>query len=362
MSGGSYKSYSGSSSTYRSYSDSFRSSDEAELERARKARDHRLRESRDRDEMLRRQREREEAERKRKQREKEERSRGVEDTRFDASLVRDKITRPKDGVKRIHIVAVDNSGSNRAIAAHIRSACGYFNGFLNIIDPESQIAIVYFSDHCDGDRIRQDVDFFQPGAKSEQVLFSTTHRVEGAGGGDFPEAIECVLHEMCRVDFNDATERHLYLITDAMPHGMGYPSDNGCPEQRDWAMTHAAIQDTFTSFTMVGCGDDARVLDYQERMLSPERLAYDLIDLSGINSAQHRRGITVNAFLFLVARNIGLQAVELFLSMLYEKWLDEPIFGVHTDTEARKAILRFFKYLEADTETLERMRRNVIPE
>lgn len=61
---------------------------------------------------------------------------------YDASLVRNKITEPKTGTQRIHIVIVDNSGSNRIIAEHFKKTSGYFTSVLNIIDPTSQVAFM----------------------------------------------------------------------------------------------------------------------------------------------------------------------------------------------------------------------------
>jgi hypothetical protein len=286
----------------------------------------------------------------------------------DSSLVHAAMTRPAPGVKRVHYVLVDNSGSNRNIANHLRDTSGYLLACMKSLDPDAQLAINYFSDHCDGAGIMQFVDWVSPGPKGDKILLSTTSTVAPMGGGDAPEAIECALHFACGLDFNEATERHLYLVTDVVAHGMGLTPDDGCPEQRDWRVELEAVKRCFTSFAVIGCGADPKTGELQRKFLGEDRLSWDFIDLSGIQQLQYRLGISGNALLFLIARNRdtqskskNLQTVELFLSMLYEKWLSEPIFGANTDLNAREAIERFFKYVDLPEAELAAMKARVIP-
>jgi hypothetical protein len=266
---------------------------------------------------------------------------------YDDKLVKLKLTRPAKGVKRVHIVLIDNSGSNRMIAEHLKNSSGYLTSNLHSIDPEAQVAYVYFSDHKDGEGFMQEVDFHAPDKEGDRILYSTLEHVFPANGYDEAEGIECVLWQVCETDFGEAAEKHLYLVTDVVAHGMGMRSDDGCPFQRDWRKSVERVYETFTSFTVIGCTSDKSDTKLQQKFLKPERLVYDHIDLSSIPEEEHRKAITGNALLFLIARQTGLQGVEMFLSVLYEKWLAEPIFGHNTGLRAKEAIWRFSKYLEA---------------
>lgn len=281
---------------------------------------------------------------------------------YDPKLVKSRITSPAPGVKRAYVVLIDNSGSNRAIARHLKESSGYLAAVLNTLDPESQIALIYFSDHGDGKRLMQEVDFVHPNEEGDKVIHSTTAHVHDAHGYDPPEAIECALWRACEIDFRDADERHLILVTDVVAHGMGMHPDDGCTDQRDWRTSLQRVSDTYTSFKVVGCGSDRRVGHLQEQFIAPERVAFDLIDLSNIREEYLRQGITGNAILFLIARQLGRQGVELFLSALYEKWLSEPIFGQDTDRRAREMIQRFSKYLEYPKDEVAEILHKVIPE
>jgi len=265
---------------------------------------------------------------------------------YDRELVKLKITKPAPGTKRIHVVLIDNSGSNRRIANHLKASSGYLTAFLKSIDSDSQIAFVYFSDHCDDDRIMQEVDFISPDEKGDKILHSSISHIHNADGGDPPEAIECALWAACDIDFGDAEEKHLYLVTDVVAHGMGMSGDDGCPLHRDWRESVKRVQRTFTSFEVVGCSPSRRIGEMQAKFLKDDRAKFDLIDLSKIREAEHRMAITGNALLFLIARHQGFQTVEMFLSLLYEKWLEDPVFGSETVQRAHEAIRRFGKYLE----------------
>ncbi len=281
---------------------------------------------------------------------------------YDESKVRKGITKPKPGVKRIHIVQIDNSGSNRTIAKHLKQSSGYLTAVLKIIDPESQIAFDYVSDHCDGKNLSQQVDYVSPDKEGDATLVSTISHVSDAHGGDEAEAFECTLNDACELDFGDAEEKHLYLVTDVVAHGMGMSSDEGCPKQGDWKKTLKKVAKTFTTFEVVGCANYPENAALQKKFFSPDRVEFDLIDVSSIKETYHRMAITGNALLFLIARKRGKQAVEAFLGFLYEKWLEEPIFGLDSDKRAKEMIRRFGKYLEWPEKEIEAMMKKVLAE
>ncbi len=275
---------------------------------------------------------------------------------YDKSLVKLKVTAPDEKAERVHVVLIDNSGSNRAIAEHLKRSSGYLLAVLKAIDPGSRICFIYFSDHCDGPRILQPVDYVAPDEKGDKILHSSISHIAAADGGDAPEAIECALWEACDLPFGHVQDRRLYLVTDVVAHGMGLRGDDGCPRHRDWRKSLERVHETYRSLEVVGCGAERDCAELQKKfILDVKRLPYDLIDLSSIQTHEHRCGITGNALLFLIARHQGNQTVEAFLMTLYEKWLKEPIFGANTDMNAREAIRRFGKYVEASPEAVAQM-------
>lgn len=283
---------------------------------------------------------------------------------YDSGLIRNKITRPSEHASHVYVLLIDNSGSNRRMAEHLRKTSGYLLAMLRGIDPTAELAICYFSDHCDGEDIRQDVDFVRSTEMGDKILYSTTRHVRGADGGDAPEAIECILWDICEINFAHVPKerRHLTLVTDVVGHGMGLRGDNGCTRGRDWRKSVDRVYETFGTFVVVGCSDQGYVGTLQTKFLREERIVFDHIDLSSIHSLEHRLGICGNAFLFLASRAMGNQTAVAFLMTLYEKWLEDPIFGQKTDLAAQEAIERFLKYLEMSDEEKQAARRRIFAE
>jgi hypothetical protein len=268
--------------------------------------------------------------------------------KYDSSLVQKKICQPAAGVKRVYIILIDNSGSNEFIASHFRKSSEYLQVNLNLIDPSAQFVFVYFSDHCDGDRYWQPVNFIFPDDNGEKILISTLNKIVGADGGDAAEAHECALYDACQINFGDAIERHLIMVSDVVGHYMGMDSDTGCCHQQDWKEAVNLVDKTFTSFEFIGCGNRPSVGELQKQFINlchPELLYQNFINLSYIQESVHRLGIVLNTFLFLVARRRGIQSLEGFLARLYEKWLNDPIFGDQTDSRAKEAIIRFAQFI-----------------
>lgn len=277
----------------------------------------------------------------------------------DDRAVATRITRPDHAAQRAYVVLVDNSGSNRSIAEHLKGASGYLTGMLKAVDGGARVAFVYFSDHSDGDLCMQEADFVAPTPEGDKQLYNTMLKTLGAGGDDIPEAIECAVMRATEVDFAHVPRdrRTLILVTDSVPHGMeGFAAtgerDNGCPRQVSWRAAMAAAREVYGEFVLVGSGKDPAMRGFQRRLFetSPgvedaEAVGRNFIDLSGIPEARHRNGIVGNALLFVMARACGKQTVEAFLGNLYAKWLENPIFGDDTDRRARERIRSFGLYL-----------------
>jgi hypothetical protein len=276
------------------------------------------------------------------------------------------MTKPDPKVKRIYVCLIDNSGSNRAISNHIKHSSNYLRVNLELIDPEAQFAFIYFSDHCDEEQWWQPIDWIFPSSEGEKILTSTLFHVVDVHGGDEPEAHECAFWDACDLNFGKAEKKHLILISDVTGHNMGMEKterDDGCINQRDWHKSLGRVDETYSTFEMIGCGNDLHVAKLQEKFISlyhPELLAKNLISLSYLKDPLHRLGIVPNAFLFLVARHGGPQVVEAFLARLYEKWIDDPIFGKDTDMRAKEAILRFSKFIPSQREDVIQMMSRIL--
>lgn len=269
---------------------------------------------------------------------------------LDCSLARNTITSPSKDAVRAVVVLVDNSGSNRVIAEKLKNSSGYLTAFLRTVDPEAEVAFVYFSDHSDRDLLFQYTDFVPPTEKGDKILFSSLANVAGANGFDEPEAIECALSEAANINFGHVGKenRTLILVTDSIPHGMGHPDDSGCPVQKSWRTAMAEVRKTFGKFVLIGSGNNSYMRDKQKKLfektpgvIDPVDLATNFIDLSDIPSATHRNGIVGNSILFVMARNTGKQPIQIFLASLYTKWLENPLFGLDTKRFAQTRIRAF---------------------
>lgn len=268
---------------------------------------------------------------------------------INASLARNMITKPPVAATEAHIVLVDNSGSNRAIADTLKRSAGYLHAICGQIAGNATIALIFFSDHCDGDLLFQEADYTSPGKEGEDVLRASIAQIQGAGGGDEPEAIECALFKACELDFGkiEKAKRFLYLVSDEVAHGMGQSGDAGCPHQKNWQKGVAKVHENFGSFQVVASGGDREIFNLQKQFIAKERLQFDLMDLAtGKLTHDERCRLVTNALLLFVARNRGLQAVTTFLMLLVEKWLAEPQYGSETLPRARRQINDFCQYLD----------------
>jgi hypothetical protein len=274
---------------------------------------------------------------------------------IDYDLACNVIELPPKEAQEIHIALVDNSGSNTQIATGMRHKAGYMNAVFETVANQSAVATVFFSDHCDGEAgLYQDVGYVMPGARGDKVLRASIARIRHADGGDAPEAIECVLKRAAQFDFGHIPKekRHLYLVSDQVAHGMGYPGgDDRCPLQVDWKRSVDQVNEAYGTFQVIASGNDRAVFNLQKKFIAPERLRFDLMDFAtGGLSDEERCRLVVNGLILLVARNRGIQTVSAFLMLLLEKWMAEPQYGSNTLARAHQQIGDFAKYLEISDE------------
>lgn len=287
---------------------------------------------------------------------------------YDPKLASNVLTVPEPGGTRAYLILVDNSGSNSSTAEHIKTSSGYLCANAQILVPNIRFGMMYCSDHGDGPRHIQYVNFVKPDEAGDKRLFSSLTNVFPASGRDLPESIECWLKDAANVQFGDIPKemRTLVLVTDSWAHD-GIPSeelselsrkysanfrDDGCPAQVSWRASMRAVREHYGSFVLIGSGNNPDIANWQRKLFENEQqmiddvdAALNFIDLSTIPKQEHRNAIVGNALLFIMARDDSAQTMELFLSSLYAKWLLNPIFGGDTTERAEKQIRNFSKYL-----------------
>lgn len=251
---------------------------------------------------------------------------------------------PPGSVEAVH-VAVDNSGSNSGIARGVRDSAGYFAGILSQLSRQTAVSWNFFSDHCDGFPYQYGGWGRFTDESSETSLRDRLDVVSPQGGGDFPEAIECVMNSASKFSFGDIPrkDRIFILVTDSVSHGMGFgrDSDDGCPHGIDPMKAARDLHSVYGEVVIIGSGTDRQVRSLQMSWLSEatdEEVQRCMIDLSGVESLAHRNGLVTNAILFAILRRRGLQTVQIFLSQLYGRWLGAGLFGDQTETKARERI------------------------
>ncbi len=280
---------------------------------------------------------------------------------IDNRYIRLTITQPQPGTVRVYVILIDNSGSNRVIAQHLRKAAGFMIAYLRGIDPLAEYLIIYTSDHGDGPRMFQPIDYFKPDEEGDKILTSSSTKIYDANGFDAPEAFECAMKLATELNFANATERHLFLITDEIGHGMGHwEHDDGCPDQVSWKESLRRVHEVFQSFALISCTGYKQMIELQKQFIEPERRPYDLVDLTQTDD-RLRKHMVGTVLMFLIARGCGKQAVASFLGALYDKWMEEPIFGSaeHNIKEAQKAITHLSNMLEYQQGEIDDMLRVV---
>ncbi len=267
-------------------------------------------------------------------------------------LARTKIGEPPANANRLFVVIIDNSASNELIARAVRASIDRVQGNLGGFEQDASIALQLLSDHCDGPNMIQEVDWLPLGANGKEIFLAGVSRVQGANGGDTPEAYECGLHIAATAyPFGKVPRerRHLIMVADQVAHGMSEQVDDGCPLHRDWRTSLEEVHAAYGSFQVIGCGTDGRMLALQEQFIRGQgRVPYDLIDLATADrlSDTERLRLVIPTMLFLMARCISTRTAERYLTTLFEEWLEAVHYGKDTEPRARKRISAFATYLE----------------
>ncbi len=281
----------------------------------------------------------------------------------DTSLARNRIGAPPKEAEELTILLIDHSASNKLISRAVRQGGAYLHAILAALAPRGTIAIIFFSDHSDGDELMQEADYTIPGERGVQILRASIDKVRDANGGDLPEAIECALLRASNLNFGKIPKekRHLILVSDQVAHGMsgkGGQHDEGCPDQVHWKDSLKRVHDAYSTFQMIACGDQPHIFELQKQFIAPERQQFDLVDMStGRLTHDERCRLVTNFVLLLVARSRGEQTVEGFLLTLVEKWIAEPQYGAETIPRAKQQIKNFLQYIEISDRERDRRSR-----
>jgi Mg-chelatase subunit ChlD len=164
------------------------------------------------------------------------------------------------------ILAFDTTGSMRPYIENVREKIEYLaKGLLRLM--EIRIAILGIGDHSDGHYMLQ----VFPLSDVFEELKRSIDSVRDTGGGDPPEAFECLfrhLNEESPYDFSTPTV--LVLITDSVPHGVGGAGDRGCPDRVDARAELARLQRKLKSFYLVNCGAQEEAVRIQKTLVRSE--------------------------------------------------------------------------------------------
>lgn len=185
-----------------------------------------------------------------------------------------KITRPKG---RINLVfASDTTGSMGEDRENIKQKMDYFCGEIKQLLPDlvgdMEIAFVGVGDHCDGAKMLQVTAFSADVATLKNNIAS----IVGTGGGDTPEAYECLFKIMNGWDI-EGTNTVLILVGDSIPHGIGYSgNDDGCPNRVNWKEELTALKKKVRAFYFINCGSSSTLKRLQRLMAEDEEHYIDV--------------------------------------------------------------------------------------
>lgn len=184
------------------------------------------------------------------------------------------VARPKGAINLV--MAFDVTGSMSGYRENIREKASYLYGEIAALLPElvgdMEFSFVGIGDHCDGPSL-----MIQPTAFSDDVGALKTHieSIENSSGGDVPEAIECFFKTLNSWDI-EGTNTIVVLVTDSIPHGMGFDGDDGCSHNVDWEKELKELKKRAKAFYLVSCSGNTKIKRFQKRMVDDEEHIVEL--------------------------------------------------------------------------------------
>lgn len=175
-----------------------------------------------------------------------------------------KIVRPKGKINLVFVFdTTDSMGSARD---NVKNKMQYFCGDIKNLLPElvgdMEIVIAGAGDHRDRPAMLQITAF----SADVDTLKNNIESIVGTNGDDTPEGFECLFKEMNGWDI-DGTNTVFILVTDSIPHGMGYGADDGCPDRVDWKTELTALKKKVRAFYLISCSDSSTIKRLQRLMV-----------------------------------------------------------------------------------------------
>lgn len=197
-----------------------------------------------------------------------------------------KIIRPSGKINLV--LGIDTTGSNTTVKKNVVEKMQYFCDDIKNLFPDlvgnMEICFVGVGDHCDGQKVIQARAF----SADVDTLKNNLETIEDTGGGDAPEAYECLFREMNNWDIAN-TNTVFVLVADSIPHGAGYSSDDGCPDNVDWKEELTALKKKVRAFYFISCTDHSSIERLQKLMADDEKHFIELgsSDSSRITNLVH---------------------------------------------------------------------------
>jgi len=176
------------------------------------------------------------------------------------------------------ILAFDVTGSMAWCISEVRDDINYIAQGLTALSGgrNINIAMIGVGDHCDGFDMLQ----IKPYSSDYSTIRSNIYAIKNTGGGDTPEAYECLFNTLNKRDELTASRPILMLFGDSIPHNFkGYSQlskDNGCPAGIIWHNALSNLKKKLHSFYFVSCGDKNGVRHLQKQMVDRDELIIEL--------------------------------------------------------------------------------------
>jgi hypothetical protein len=210
------------------------------------------------------------------------------------------------------IIAFDVTGSMRPYINYVRQTVEYFaTGLVKLLD--TKVSFIGVGDHCDGKYMLQ---YSEP-TNSINDIKDNIDSIVNTGGGDTPEAYECLLKELNTKEYDKPTL--VFMIGDSVPHNMpGWPAhaDNGCPDHVSYKEQLDRLTGKLKAFYFISVGNDSLIKRLHSNLVVSPEYKIDLREAYNMT----------NVLMTLVMKEVGCE----------EKWLD--LLEIQRGKERREEI------------------------
>ncbi len=177
------------------------------------------------------------------------------------------------------IVAFDTTGSMGSYIAAVKKNAEYFgNEITKLFD--ARVAFVGIGDHCDGAAWYQPHDF----TANTKQMNRDIQSIRNTGGGDGPEAYECLFRELKDWKYENPTV--MVFIGDSVPHDPTRRAngDDFCPYGVDYRKELKDLKKQLADFYIVNCGGDGYAKRLHNKMTGDPKKVIDLYDFKKITN------------------------------------------------------------------------------